>query len=84
MRKERPHVVNCNRFKAEFCLCSGVCVQSNIFVARVLHFSAFIIIQAMWIPRRIKDMDRFANHIACYGTDLDPNHPVRMFVYNCV
>ena len=27
-----------------FCLCRGVCVQSNIYVARVLHFSAFIII----------------------------------------
>ena len=24
-----------------FCLCWGVCVQSNIFVVRVLHFSAF-------------------------------------------
>ena len=38
----------------------------------------------MWIPRRIKDLDRFANDIACYGADLDPDHPVRMFVYNCV
>ena len=34
---------NYNRFKA-VCLCWDVCIQSNIFVARVLHFSAFTIV----------------------------------------
>ena len=28
--------------RLSFCSCRGLCVQSNIFVARVLHFSAFI------------------------------------------
>ena len=40
--KNAHTLFNYNRFKAEFCLCWGVCVQTNIFVARVLHFSAFI------------------------------------------
>ena len=30
--------------RLSFCSCLCVCFQSNIFVARVLHFSAFIII----------------------------------------
>ena len=44
MRKERPHIVNHNRFKTGFVYAEVYAfkVQSNIFVARVLHFSAFI------------------------------------------
>ena len=43
--KERPHIVQLYwiGLKLNFCWCWGVCVQSNIYVARVLHFSAFII-----------------------------------------
>ena len=39
MRKEHPHMVQLGDW---VCLCRGVCIQSNIFVARVLHFSAFV------------------------------------------
>lgn len=29
-----------------------------------------------WFPRRIKDLDRFANHILSYGSELESDHPV--------
>lgn len=28
-----------------------------------------------WFPRKIKDLDRFANHILSYGSELDCDHP---------
>lgn len=28
-----------------------------------------------WFPRRIKDLDRFANQILSYGSELDSDHP---------
>lgn len=28
-----------------------------------------------WFPRRIKDLDRFANHILSYGSELESDHP---------
>lgn len=28
-----------------------------------------------WFPRRIRDLDRFANQILSYGADLDSDHP---------
>ena len=28
-----------------------------------------------WFPRRIKDLDRFANQILTYGNELDADHP---------
>ena len=29
-----------------------------------------------WFPRNIRDLDRFANHILSYGSELDADHPV--------
>lgn len=29
-----------------------------------------------WFPRRIKDLDCFANNILSYGSELDADHPV--------
>ena len=29
-----------------------------------------------WFPRRINDLDRFANQILSYGAELDSDHPV--------
>lgn len=28
-----------------------------------------------WFPRRIRDLDRFANQILSYGAELDSDHP---------
>ncbi|CAH0772606.1 unnamed protein product [Bemisia tabaci] len=28
-----------------------------------------------WFPRRIRDLDKFANHILSYGSELDSDHP---------
>ncbi|KAF6034161.1 PAH [Bugula neritina] len=28
-----------------------------------------------WFPRRVRDLDRFANHILSYGSELDSDHP---------
>lgn len=28
-----------------------------------------------WFPRKAKDLDRFANHILSYGSELDSDHP---------
>ncbi|XP_054160504.1 protein henna-like [Oppia nitens] len=28
-----------------------------------------------WFPNRIRDLDRFANHILSYGSELDADHP---------
>ena len=29
-----------------------------------------------WFPRKIRDLDLFANHILSYGAELDSDHPV--------
>lgn len=34
-----------------------------------------------WFPRRIKDLDRFANQILSYGSELEADHPVLSFLY---
>lgn len=28
-----------------------------------------------WFPRRIRDLDKFANQILSYGAELDSDHP---------
>ncbi|CAG2169725.1 unnamed protein product, partial [Oppiella nova] len=33
------------------------------------------ILYQYWFPNRIKDLDRFANHILSYGSELDADHP---------
>ena len=40
---------------------------------RTLHLAP---ISVPWFPRRIKDLDRFANQILSYGSELDSDHPV--------
>ena len=31
-----------------------------------------------WFPNDIQDLDRFANQILSYGSELDSDHPVRL------
>lgn len=31
-----------------------------------------------WFPNDIQDLDRFANQILSYGSELDSDHPVRI------
>ena len=35
-----------------------------------------------WFPRRIKDLDRFANQILSYGAELDSDHPVSYMLHH--
>ena len=34
-----------------------------------------------WFPHKIRDLDRFANHILSYGSELDADHPVSFLSY---
>lgn len=43
-----------------------------------LHFIRFYVISVPWFPRRIKELDRFANQILSYGSELDADHPVSL------
>ena len=36
------------------------------------------IISVPWFPRRIQDLDRFANQVLSYGAELDSDHPVSL------
>ena len=33
-----------------------------------------------WFPKHIRDLDRFANQILSYGSELDSDHPVGMLI----
>ena len=49
LRKERPHIVNQDLIKAEFVYDEVYAFKvTMIFVARVLHFSAFIKVAMKW------------------------------------
>lgn len=42
----------------------------------ILTIAFFIFTAAVpWFPRRIRDLDRFANQILSYGAELDSDHP---------
>ena len=50
MRKKRPHIVNHNRFKAEFVYAEVYAFKvTSLYIARVLHFSAFIAIRTFHV-----------------------------------
>lgn len=37
-----------------------------------------------WFPRKIQQIDEFANHILSYGADLDSDHPVSSSLFSSV
>jgi len=37
-----------------------------------------------WFPRRIEELDQFANQILTYGSELDADHPVSSSTYFCL
>ena len=50
MRKKRPHIVNHNRFKAEFIYAEVYAFKvTSLCIARVLYFSAFIAVRTVHV-----------------------------------
>ena len=52
-----------------------------LFIIYVLLFVMYYwyFVPVPWFPRRIRDLDKFANHILSYGAELDSDHPVSGF-----
>ena len=40
------------------------------------HKIWFISLEVPWFPIKIAELDRFANQILTYGSELDSDHPV--------
>lgn len=66
--------------------CSSQAIGLNIVLEKLKEQSQYMQVisrdsdrddeSVPWFPRKLKDLDRFANHILSYGSELDADHPV--------
>ena len=51
------------------------CSINQLLLSDVTHKSIRIADSIPWFPKTIKDLDKFANQILSYGSELDADHP---------
>lgn len=67
--------------------CQICCQQSLNCMDYVINYSVIDLLslssKVPWFPNDIQDLDRFANQILSYGSELESDHPVRHYVCVC-
>ena len=55
------------------------CVKNEMWenVFKSLSCNYFCTFPVPWFPKNITELDRFADRVLSYGSELDADHPVR-------